>query len=300
MVIHLIQIILYIWKVRNSHYFWYLDLPSLHTLHLDNSGLKYISHVVLTNVPACDDLSLTEESLSYVESLTATSWHECKVWLIDADSLRLALTQCIRPSFAHTFVSSLPSLLSDVITMLSLPSNSFNHPSFTSFSLSSLSHIKYFSVGANSFSHVSSWELSDLPSLRQLIVSSRVCAEEEGRFAVTNCDTLASIHIEDESFTLFSECTLQNLPMLQELSIGADDTREACFARVEKVVLDSLPSLHTLQIYCNAFPNARKYRLHSTCVWVEWVIRSPISRDCATTANREWRVWRSIMFVSTE
>ena len=137
--------------------------------------------------------------------------------------------------------------------MLSLPSNSFNHPSFTSFSLSSLSHIKYFSVGANSFSHVSSWELSDLPSLRQLIVSSRVCAEEEGRFAVTNCDTLASIHIEDESFTLFSECTLQNLPMLQELSIGADDTREACFARVEKVVLDSLPSLHTLQIYCNAF-----------------------------------------------
>ena len=80
MVIHPIQIILYIWKVRNSDYFWYLDLPSLQSLHLDNSGLKYISHVVLTNVPSCDDLSLTEESLSYVESLTATSSHEWEIW----------------------------------------------------------------------------------------------------------------------------------------------------------------------------------------------------------------------------
>mgnify|MGYP000127315402 CR=1 FL=1 len=147
-----------------------------------------------------------------------------------------------------------------------LSSFQFFQSSLFHFLLALLSISHQILLGANSFSHVSSWELSDLPSLRQLIVSSRVCAEEEGRFAVTNCDTLASIHIEDESFTLFSECTLQNLPMLQELSIGADDTREACFARVEKVVLDSLPSLHTLQIYCNAFPNARKYRLHSTCV----------------------------------
>lgn len=173
------------------------------------------------------------------------------------------MTQSVRPSFSQTLKSSLPSLLSDTVTSLSLPSYSFNHPSFISFSLLSLPHLQSFFVGSDSFKHVSLWELSNLPSLRQLIVSSRVCVEEEGRFAVTNCDSLVSIRIDDDSFSDFSECTLQNLPSLQSLSIGSEDTTQDCFSGVEKVVLENLPSLHTLRIHLNSFPNAHKYRLHS-------------------------------------
>lgn len=210
------------------------DLPSLTTLTSESSSFKGVDTVVFSNIPNITTISLPNA----FENASNRS-------ISNASSL-------------ETFVNSITTAytVDDLLAVgnhtreIIIPSNTFNNGEVSEIEFSSLPALNRIAIGDFALNGVSRFILYDLRNLTSLTVgrqslasSARRLSDMDSIFFIHDCDVLTSIVVDEGSFSLLSELSLVNLPLLTTFDIGFHS-----FSSVVTVTLDSLNSLTEVSI----------------------------------------------------
>ena len=129
-------------------------------------------------------------------------------------------------------------LLHNHIEELIVQDNSCNGPEWAALDLGFMSHLRLLEVGDECFENVEEVKLIDLSKLKRVVIGMNSFTKKNGwlsyypdrHFYLKNCERVRELKIGYWSFSDYSVCEIENVPLLEVIEMGEMDEKSFNFS----------------------------------------------------------------------